>query len=118
VKFIAKNDNKDSFRFISMQNKKITMKIIDKKYSNENNSSIILINNKIIETKSTAIISILSELKFPYNLFVFIKIFPTCLLDFFYNLIAKNRYKIFGKTEHCSLIYSSDIKDIRDKIIE
>ena len=38
-----------------------------------------------------------------FKIFLPLKIFPTILTDFAYDIIAKNRYKIFGKREVCRI---------------
>ena len=118
IKFITRNDSKDYFRFISMQNKDALKRINLRKDMITNNESIILINHDSVKTKSTAVIYILSQLQFPYNLFKVLSVLPTNLLDYFYNFIATRRYKIFGKVDHCSAIYSSEEQEIKHKIIE
>ena len=118
VKFIARNDSKDYFRFISIKNKKI-LKLITANDIRIGNESILLINNDdSIRKKSSAVVYILSKLNFPYRLFSVLSIFPTKLLDYFYDFIAKRRYQIFGKVEHCSIIYSSKTPNIKNKLIE
>lgn len=119
VKFIAKHDSKDCFRFISIQNNNILKQITAKKNITINNESITLINDDdSVKIKSAAMIYILSQLNFPYRLLVIINVFPKVLLDFIYDFIAKRRYDIFGKVEHCSVIYSSEMKNIKQKILE
>lgn len=52
-------------------------------------------------------------LGFPYALFGVFKIIPTWLQWKVYNFMAKNRYKWFGKKEHCSI----NSPKIRQKIL-
>ncbi len=118
VKFIAKNDSKDYFRFISIKNKKIKKLIAANDITIDNESILLIHNDYSIIKKSSAVIYILSKLDFPYKLFSFLKVFPAKSLDYFYDFIAKRRYQIFGKVEHCSIIYSSKIKNIKKKLIE
>lgn len=119
VEFVAKYDNNDVFRFVSLQNKNILTKYIAKNSLINNTDSILLIKkSNSISTKSSAIIYIASELKFPFNLFVCIKIIPKKLRDFIYDLIAKNRRNLFGEIDHCSILNQSKIKNIEHKIID
>ena len=118
VEFITKYDSNDYFRFVALQNKEILSTILkDNKLINDN-SSIILIEDNTIKNKSSAVISILSNLKFPFYLFSILKIIPRFLRDMIYSLIARNRYNIFGKVKYCSIIEKSNLKSIKDKIIE
>ena len=53
--------------------------------------------------KTAAIFKILSQLGLPWRLLTIFKIIPTPLSDRAYILIARNRYKLFGKKEDCIL---------------
>ena len=118
VEFITKYDSNDYFRFVAIQNKKILSKILKNKKLINDNASIILIEDNIIKKKSSAVISILSNLKFPFYLFSITKIIPRFLRDMIYSLIARNRYNIFGKVKYCSAIENSNLKRVKEKIIE
>tara|TARA_B100002052_G_scaffold18667_2_gene14826 strand:- start:25380 stop:25805 length:426 start_codon:yes stop_codon:yes gene_type:complete len=118
VEFITKYDSNDYFRFVALQNKKILSKILKKKKLINDNTSIILIEDNTIKKKSSAVISILSNLKFPFYLFSITKIIPRFLRDMIYSLIARNRYNIFGKVKYCSVIENSNLKRVKEKIIE
>lgn len=117
ILFIAKNDRSDNFRFMSIQNIKI--KELEKYSSLDitNINSICVITKGKLNTKSKAVLLILSKLRFPYNLGMIFFVIPNIIRDLFYDLIAKNRYNLFGKTEHCSLLKNqSDI--LKNKLIE
>ena len=118
VEFITKYDSNDYFRFVAIQNKKILSKILKNNKLINDNASIILIEDNIIKKKSSAVISILSNLKFPFYLFSITKIIPRFLRDMIYSLIARNRYNIFGKVKYCSAIENSNLKRVKEKIIE
>ena len=104
ILFVAKNDSDDNFRFLSIQNKKVNE--LKKIYSicTDNISSIYIIHNNEIKSKSKAILKIVLMLKFPYNLLTVFYIIPNFLRDIIYDLVAKNRYKIFGKIDECSIV--------------
>ena len=59
-------------------------------------------NNQIF-IKTAAIFKILSQLGIPWRLLAIFKIIPASLSDRAYILIARNRYKLFGKKENCIL---------------
>jgi predicted DCC family thiol-disulfide oxidoreductase YuxK len=56
-----------------------------------------------VYTQSEAIILCFSQLSFPWNLVRIFKIIPSFLRNFIYQIIAKNRYRIFGKNETCRI---------------
>ena len=119
VEFITKYDSNDYFRFVALQNKEIISKILkDDQLIGDNTSIIFIEENNPVKRRSSAVISILSNLQFPFHLFSITKIIPRFLRDMIYTLIARNRYKIFGKISYCSIIEKSNLKDIKQKIIE
>ncbi len=104
VQYVIKNDKKDVFRFVAMQSElgqKIIMKIgIDAKHSD----SVILYEPGIAYYyKSAAVNEISKNLGTYFSALRFYSILPTKLGDFVYDRIAKNRYKIYGRTEKCMI---------------
>jgi len=66
-------------------------------------ASVILIDNEKVYTKTDAVIQIVTNLKGWPKLFRLIKFIPKPIRDFAYDLVAKNRYAIFGKRETCRI---------------
>ena len=104
ILFVAKNDSKDIFRFLSIQNKKINALKKIHPIDTKNISSIYVIHNNEIRSKSKAVLKITPMLKFPYNLLQVFYLVPNFLRNIIYDLVAKNRYYIFGKIEECSIV--------------
>ena len=117
IVFIAKNDKKDIFRFLPLQNKNINQ-FIDKKNINiKDLKSIVLIEDKNPKYKSNAAIEILINLNKIFLLCTVFYIIPRIIRDLIYELIAKNRYKIFGRVENCSILKSKMNSEILKKKI-
>ena len=117
IVFIAKNDKKDIFRFLPLQNKNINRFINTKNINIKDLKSIVLIENKNPKYKSNAAIEILININ---KIFLLCKVFyiiPRIIRDMIYNLIAKNRYKIFGRVEYCSILKSKVNSEILKKKI-
>lgn len=111
VNFIIKNDEKKFFVFASLQSdvaKEILLQFSTKKL---NLDSIIYIENGALYEKSTAALKIAKQLRFPWPIFYLFIIIPPFLRDKIYNLIAKNRYKWFGKKDSC-MIPTPDLKSL------
>jgi predicted DCC family thiol-disulfide oxidoreductase YuxK len=51
--------------------------------------------------KGRAILALLGALGLPWSLVAIFSILPTFLLDFFYDRVARNRYRLFGKYDTC-----------------
>ena len=108
VHFIIKRDTKARIKFAALQSN-ISKIILQKKAikDDEMNSVIVLINDEIY-TKSTAAILLLVELGGFWKCVYLFYFIPKFIRDFFYNIIAKNRYKVFGKKNSC-LIPSKEL---------
>ena len=106
VLFVVKRDYNDHFRFISLQNPNLH------KYLNSSNkidaiepNSILLINHEgDVKIKSEAINLIFCRLKGLKSLTLIMNFFPNKIRNLVYSSVAKHRYKIFGKIDHCSMV--------------
>ena len=102
AQFLIKNDKKNIFKFTSIESKS-GKKIIDELTIDvKKTDSIILIKNKKVYYKSSAVLHILKFIR-PYYLFYPLILIPNYLRDFIYDVIAKNRYKWFGKQKYCKI---------------
>lgn len=109
VKFIIKNDKCNIFKFAPLQGK-YGIKIQNRYNINTTKiNSIILIDGENIFTKSSAALRIAKDLRAPFFMFYVFIIIPVFIRNFIYDLIAKNRYKWFGKMESC-MIPSNELK--------
>ena len=104
VNWLIKRDRKDIFRFIPIQSKLGQSLLSERNIASNKVQSIVYIQmERAYFLKSDAILNLLSELT-PWKYFVVIlKIFPSLIRDFVYDLIATNRYKIFGRYQQCEI---------------
>jgi len=65
--------------------------------------TVVLVRNGQAYTRSAAAIEIASKLDMPWNLLTVFQAVPEPLRDMLYDLIAQNRYQLFGKKEACML---------------
>lgn len=103
VQFIIQHDKKNHFKFASIQSE-AGQKLL-KKYSIDTSAtdSIVLIENNRTYVKSTATLRIAKHLNGLYPLLYGFIIVPAFIRNGIYDLIAKNRYKWFGKKEACMI---------------
>ncbi len=67
-------------------------------------SSLIYYSNGIVLTQSQAVVGILKQLGGIYGFIgVVFSLFPNRFLNLFYDLVAKNRYRLFGKSNQCRI---------------
>lgn len=104
VNFIIDRDKKDIFRFASLQSsigKKLTS---DRGIDTQLMDSIILIEPGVAYyQKSTAALMIAKDLAGAYSFLHYFSVLPVSFRDGVYGLIAKNRYRWFGKEESCRI---------------
>ncbi|HWQ26077.1 MAG TPA: DCC1-like thiol-disulfide oxidoreductase family protein [Chlorobaculum sp.] len=63
--------------------------------------TVVLVRGERTFTRSAAAIEIASGLDMPWNLLAVFQAVPEPLRDMVYDLIAQNRYQLFGKKEQC-----------------
>ena len=92
-----------SMRFIINRDRKNQFKIglLDAFKSEDKHDSVVLVHKGIKYNYSNAIIKSLILIGGVYKLAVILYIFPKSFRDFIYKIIAKNRYKWFGKHNTC-----------------
>jgi predicted DCC family thiol-disulfide oxidoreductase YuxK len=101
VLFIIQRDKKGIFKFASLQSSFGQQQL--EKFNIDKNllHSIILVRGKQIFQRSDAALEIANQLSGAWPVLYILKILPRFLRDGIYNLIARNRYRLFGKKDVC-----------------
>lgn len=104
VQYIIKNDQKDIFRFVSLQSElgqKITKHL---GISDRNIDSIVLYEpGRAYFLKSDAALKIAKNLGGFLSWLAVFSFLPKFFRDYIYDYIATNRYKWYGKKESCMI---------------
>lgn len=100
VQIVSVIDKKDSIYFTRLSGKTANYILSNNKNLVDVDSIIFYLNGNIY-IKSDAVIRISKSLGFPYNMMSIFKIFPRSMRDIFYDFVARNRYKFFGKANKC-----------------
>lgn len=108
VDFLMRIDRSDKLKFASLQGETARQCLGESNKIVDMDTVIYFKNNKIYE-KSTAILLIFSDIGGPWSLTIIFFLVPKFLRDFFYMLVAKNRYRFFKKRESCRMPSSSEI---------
>lgn len=103
VVFIIKRDKKDLFRFAAIQSDEGQELIQKHNIDTSKVDSILLIDGERYFSKSTAALKIARHLSSGYPLLFGFMILPRFFRNWVYDLIARNRYKWFGKKESCMI---------------
>jgi predicted DCC family thiol-disulfide oxidoreductase YuxK len=110
VQFIIKRDPHKHFRFASLQSA-VGQKLLQHCHvPAETFDTIVLVEDGQCYTKSTAALKIAKHLQGWWPLLAVLLLIPRRLRDFGYNLIAQNRYTLFGKKTEC-LLPTADSKE-------
>ncbi len=101
-RFLIKRMRKNNpIYFASFETKRMKKLFSDMKIYPEENT-LYYFRNKEFFKRSKAVSAILLDIGFPYTIIGnVIKIFPVSMADAFYNFIARNRYRILGKSTKC-----------------
>lgn len=103
INFVIDHDPEKHFKFAALQSE-IGQDILKKFNKNtEDFDSVILLKNNTLYQKSEAAFEITKHLSGVWKYLSVFGILPTIFLNFFYDIVAKNRYKIFGKTDSCRM---------------
>lgn len=101
VQFIIRNDPDAEFRFAALQSEAGQALLERFDLPTDDFDSFVLVENGEYVTKSTAAILIAKRLGFPFSLLYPFIVLPKSLRDRVYDLVADNRYRIFGRKEQC-----------------
>jgi predicted DCC family thiol-disulfide oxidoreductase YuxK len=103
INFVIDHDPKSHFKFAPLQSE-IGQDILSKFNKNKKDfDSIILLKDNQLYQKSEAALEITKHLSGFWKYVSIFRILPPFFLNFFYDIIAKNRYRIFGKADSCRM---------------
>jgi predicted DCC family thiol-disulfide oxidoreductase YuxK len=103
VQFILLRDKKDRFRFASLQSDYGQSILKQYNLPTDKFNSLALVENGKIYQRSTGALRIARKLKGLWPMLYGFIIVPPFIRNFVYDIIAKNRYRWFGKKEECML---------------
>ncbi|KWX85906.1 thiol-disulfide oxidoreductase DCC [Paenibacillus riograndensis] len=103
VRFIIPRDPQGRILFAPLQSE------ISRKLTNDSGlvpgqlSTVVLLENGVCYTESAAVLRIARKLRFPWPAAYLFIIIPRPLRDALYRLVARNRYRWFGRDEQCMI---------------
>ncbi len=112
INFIIKRDKKGFFKFAPLQSE-IAQKLVGDK-TKPMPESVILIDNEKTYDRSSAALRITKRLDGLWPALYIFMIVPKPIRDWVYNLIGRNRYKWFGKTEACMI----PTREVRSRFLD
>lgn len=103
VNYTLTHEKKPSITFVALQSTQGQQLARDNGLDPKNPSTFLFIENGIALQASDAVIALSRHLNGPVKLAAIGRIIPKPVRDYTYNLIAKNRYRIFGHKQMCTL---------------
>jgi predicted DCC family thiol-disulfide oxidoreductase YuxK len=107
IRYLIKNDKKGVLKFASLQGDYAKDFIDQKDFVDQTEihsmQSIMFFDGKNLYKKSTAVLKLSSLIGGWHKLLLLGYIIPRFLRDGLYNIVAKNRYRWFGKKDQCML---------------
>ena len=101
VRFALKRDRKARLKFLAAQSphgqdflKRHDLPVL-------NYDSFYLVENAVILHKSRGLLTMVQYLRWPWPMLAVLSVLPSRLLDRPYDLVARNRYRWFGRREVC-----------------
>jgi predicted DCC family thiol-disulfide oxidoreductase YuxK len=101
VRFIIDRDPAGRFRFASLQSLAAREVLGAATVEEPLPDSIVLVERDRVTTRSTAALQIARRLQFPWPLLYAFIVVPRRLRDAVYDVVARNRYRWFGRREVC-----------------
>ena len=100
TRWLIKKDKNKIFEIASLESE-----YIKKNFQNIHNIDSVAVVDSFgnVFRKSLAILHILKKIDKLFWIQILIRLLPLFLTNFFYDLIAKTRYKLFGKYDQCMI---------------
>lgn len=104
IRFIIDKEREPHFKFAPLQSPAGQRLLAEHGLGPDWMRSYVLVSGGLAYVKSEATIRIAPWLRWPWRAFGLLRVLPRGLVDFFYDIIAKNRYRWFGKYDTCRLM--------------
>ena len=109
VQFVLKNDRNDVFRFASLQSKLAEQILVRHRLRSESLETVyVVLDYGLAEerllSRLRAVVYVLQQLGGPLTyVSAILRVLPAPVQNFLYGLVARNRYRVFGRYETCPL---------------
>ena len=115
VQFLLAHDHREVFKFASLQSP--TGRALVKRWGGDPQDLTTFYaiakygsSDARVFTKSRASLFVAGELGWPWKALRALRLLPTSVLDGLYDLVARHRYRIFGRSEEC-LVPAQNVRD-------
>jgi len=110
IQFFIKIDKEEIIRYTTLQSDE-GQSVMKKLNIDSDMDSVVVIDKGEYFVKSDVTFRLLKKIGLPYSALNVLGFLPRSFRDFFYDIVANNRYKIFGKSDQC-IIPSTEQKHL------
>lgn len=103
VQFLLTYNRKKNLHFASLQSPFAKNLLQQLNIPMEDLSTIIFVQNEKVYTKSSAVFELSKHLTYPWKAIHYFAFLPSPISNWFYDLIARNRYHWFGRKKKCMI---------------
>ena len=103
VQFVVEHDPAGRFQFASLQSASGRRVLREHGVAEPGLETMVLVEDGRVFTRSTAALRIARRLPFPWPLVAALMVVPRPLRDWVYGVVARYRYRWFGKLDHCMI---------------
>lgn len=114
VRFVIRWDRKKKICFASLQSETGQHYLQDQGMPTDDFDTLVYIKAGKYFIRSSAVLEVFKDMGGFWRMFYIFIIIPICLRDRVYRLVARLRYRIFGKSSQCMLPPA----DIRDRFLD
>lgn len=100
-KFLIRYDRQERFKLCSVQSPEGQAILGFFGMSTDSFETMVLVEGNKAFTRSDAFLRVVRRLPMPWRLLVMFQVIPRILRDWLYDRIALNRYRLFGRHDHC-----------------
>ncbi|HMW96483.1 MAG TPA: thiol-disulfide oxidoreductase DCC family protein [Flavobacteriales bacterium] len=113
VEWIIRHDVRGVFRFASLQGEHGQAFLRGQTLPTSAHATFIYLRNGKVLDRSTAALQVARDLGFPWNTAYLLILVPRFLRDAVYALIARNRYRWFGRRDKCMV----PTEEVRERFV-
>ena len=109
VRFLLKREGAANYRFAAMQGTTGRRLLAENGLDPEDPVSMLLVEDGVASSDSDAVLRVLASLGGAYRLAAAARVVPRPLRDRLYRVLARNRYRWFGRHDRCMVPSAEDV---------
>lgn len=99
--FIIKHDRMKHFRLVSLQSEEGMLSLLAAGLNIAEKDTAVYMKGNRFYLRSSAVLNILRDLGGVWRLLYIFIIVPPVIRDWIYSIVARNRFRLFGKKNYC-----------------